>query len=423
MPDTALLLLTLLATALAGAAGYAWAHARAQRQLATEREEKAVLRGELEAERRAVHERNAALEAARQQLTERFTHLSAEALARNNEAFLRLANENLGRFQGEAKGELEQRKQAVEALVKPLREALERTERQIRQMESERKEAYGSLTRHLETMAQTQQSLQAETRNLVQALRRPEVRGQWGEMTLRRLVELAGMVEHCDFFEQEHTPGEGGALRPDMVVRMPGGREIVVDVKTPLDAYLDAVNAADDGARDLALDRHARNVRNRVRELAAKGYWQQFSQSPDFVVLFIPGEQFLSSALDRDHKLLEEALAQRVILATPTSLVALLRAVAYGWRQEQLAANAEEIRKAGEELYSRLATFADHLGKLGRSLGSSVDHFNRAVGSFDSRVLPGARRFVEMGVGAQKEVAQPEQIDKLPRSVENTPES
>ncbi len=423
MPDTALLLLTLLATALAGAAGYAWAHARAQRQLATEREEKAVLRGELEAERRAVHERNAALEAARQQLTERFTHLSAEALARNNEAFLRLANENLGRFQGEAKGELEQRKQAVEALVKPLREALERTERQIRQMESERKEAYGSLTRHLETMAQTQQSLQAETRNLVQALRRPEVRGQWGEMTLRRLVELAGMVEHCDFFEQEHTPGEGGALRPDMVVRMPGGREIVVDVKTPLDAYLDAVNAADDSARDLALDRHTRNVRTRVRELAAKGYWQQFSQSPDFVVLFIPGEQFLSSALDRDHKLLEEALAQRVILATPTSLVALLRAVAYGWRQEQLAANAEEIRKAGEELYSRLATFADHLGKLGRSLGSSVDHFNRAVGSFDSRVLPGARRFVEMGVGAQKEVAQPEQIDKLPRSVENTPES
>jgi DNA recombination protein RmuC len=303
-------------------------------------------------------------------------------------------------------------------MVKPIREALDKTEKQLRLIENERKEAYGSLTRHLHEMAQTQQLLQGETRNLVKALRRPEVRGQWGEMTLKRLAELAGMVEHCDFFEQEHTQTDEGGMRPDMIVRMPDGREIVVDVKTPLDAYLDAVEASDDKQRELDLDRHARNVRNRVRELASKSYWSQFKNSPDFVVLFIPGDQFLSAALEKERDLLEFALQQKVILSTPTSFVALLRAVAYGWRQEILAENADKIREVGEELYKRLATFVEHMGKVGKSLGSSLDHYNKAVGSLERQLIPGARKLAEMGIQSQKTVASLEPLEKSIRALE-----
>jgi DNA recombination protein RmuC len=238
-------------------------------------------------------------------------------------------------------------------------------------------------------------------------------------MTLRRLVELAGMVEHCDFFEQESTTTDSGRQRPDMIVRMPDRREIVVDVKTPLDAYISAIEAADDVSRQQHLVRHARNVRQRVSELSSKAYWNQFKHSPDFVVLFIPGEQFLSAALDQDHALLEDALAKQVILATPTSLVALLRAVAFGWRQEQLAKNAEVIRHVGEELYQRLGTFAQHLQKLGRSLDSSVKSYNSAVGSFDSRVLPSARKFTELGISDQKQTEAPEQIETGTKQVES----
>ena len=288
----------------------------------------------------------------------------------------------------------------------------------IRVMEHERKEAYGALTHHLESMSQAQQALQGETRNLVKALSRPEVRGQWGEMTLKRLAELAGMVEHCDFYEQEHTQTAEGALRPDMIVRMPGNREIVVDVKTPLDAYLSAVEATDEKERETHLLRHSKNVRKRVQELATKGYWNQFQHAPDFVVLFIPGDQFLSAALDNDHALIEDAMQKKVILATPTSFVALLRAVAYGWRHEALTENAEVIRQVGEELYGRLSTFADHLGRTGKSLNSSVQHFNKAVSSFNSRVIPGARKFTEMGISAKKDVESIEQIETVTRDPE-----
>ena len=287
-------------------------------------------------------------------------------------------------------------------------------------MEKERREAYGSLTRHLETMAESNQQLQRETRHLVQALRRPEVRGQWGEMTLKRLAELAGMVEYCDFYEQEQVEGEEGErLRPDMVVRMPDSREVIVDAKTPLDAYLSAVEASDDQSRKQELARHARNMRQRVRELASKGYWQQFKHAPDFVVLFVPGDQFLNAALDVDHQLLEDALADKVILATPTSLVALLRAVAYGWRQKSLAENAENIQQIGEEFYTRLANFTELFGKLGRSLESSVSNFNKAVGSFDARLLPSARKFSELGIKTRKEPAETAQIEKAVRTVES----
>ena len=272
-------------------------------------------------------------------------------------------------------------------------------------------------------MAQTQQALHGETRNLVKALSRPEVRGQWGEMTLKRLAELAGMVEHCDFYEQEHTQTESGALRPDMIVRMPGGREIIVDVKTPLDAYLRAIEATDDETRTRELQHHTRNVKNRVQELSTKAYWSQFKNTPDFVVLFIPGDQFLSSALEHEPELLESAMQKKVILATPTSLVALLRAVAYGWRQESLTENAEHIRQVGEDLYQRLATFAEHLGKVGRSLNQSVQHYNKAAGSFDSRILPSARKFDEMGISSKKTVQSPEQIESSSRSIESQLES
>lgn len=414
--------LTLLALALllAALAGALVAYLRGLRTIGPLRAENARLTAELDAERRARREQSAAHEQARLQLADTFSALASDALKHNSSEFLKLAQENLKTFQQQAQSELAQREKAVETLVKPIREVMEKTETQIRRMEKERQEAYGSLTKHLETMAEAHRLLQGETRNLVQALRRPEVRGQWGEMTLKRLAELAGMVEHCDFVEQAHVRTEEGAIRPDMVISLPDGRDIVVDAKTPLDAYLSAVEAADDEARAAALQRHARKVRERVRELAAKSYWQQFANAPDFVVLFIPGDQFLSAALDIDRSLLEDALASKVILATPTSFVALLRAVAYGWRQEQLAENAEKIRTVGEDMYGRLVTFAEHLQRLGKSLDSSVGHFNKAVGSFDTRILPGARKFSEMGISANKEVPELDQIEHAPRSVENT---
>jgi DNA recombination protein RmuC len=376
------------------------------------------LEDELELERRMIAERDVALQTMNATMKDSFSSMAAAALRNNNEQFLHLARENLGALQTRADSELAKREQAVESLVRPIREALEKNEQQAHRMEAERREAQGALTRQLEMLAESHRLLQGETRNLVQALRRPEVRGQWGEMTLRRLAELAGMVDHCDFLEQESVDAETGRLRPDMVIRLPDRRDIVVDAKTPLDAYLTAVEASDEQTRKTQLERHARNVRQRVRELAGKAYWNQFSDSPDFVVLFIPGEQFLAAALEIDHKLLEEALAQQVILATPSSFVALLRAVAYGWRQEALAKNAEVIREIGQDLYTRLTTFSEHLAKLGRSLDSSVDSFNKAVGSFDNRVLPGARRFVELGIQTRKPIPEPDQIEHGTRRVE-----
>jgi DNA recombination protein RmuC len=266
-------------------------------------------------------------------------------------------------------------------------------------------------------MQDSQNSLRQETQNLVNALRRPEVRGRWGEITLRRLVELAGMVEHCDFQEQVHSVGEGQIIRPDMIVRMPDKRELVVDVKTPLDAYLEAVEAENDTQRKLGLERHAKNVRAHIRMLASKTYWDQFDESPEFVILFIPGDQFLSAALNEEPDLIEYALSKQIILATPTSLVALLKAVAYGWRQLALADNAKEIRVLAEDLYGRLATFVGHMNRVGRQLASSVDHYNKAVGSLERNVLPGARKFVELGVHEKKAIEKLESLDPVPRTM------
>lgn len=389
-----------------------------QKKISSLREKNLALTTRLELEQKNNIEKLASLQQTHAQLSDKFAAISSQALKNNSEDFLKLAQENLKQYQSQAVNELNKKEKAIEHLLTPIKETLSKTEQQFRDIEKERKESYGSLHKHLETMTQTQSTLQDETRKLVNALRRPEVRGQWGEMTLKRLAELSGMVEYCDFYEQEQVQTSEGALRPDMIVRMPDGREIVVDVKTPLDAYLRAIEAVDDTQRQIELQNHTRNVKQRINELADKAYWNQFKNAPDFVVLFIPGDQFLSAALDQEPAILESALSRQVILATPTSLVALLRAVGYGWRQEQLAANAEHIKTVGEELYSRLVTFSEHLQKLGRSLDSGLKHYNSAVGSFDSRVLPSARKFNEMGISADKKIETPDQLETGIRQIE-----
>lgn len=375
------------------------------------------LESQIRHQRSIEQEREIAFEVANAQMTRAFTDLANQSLRANSETFLKLAEQNLGTHQAKAKHELSEREKAVEALVKPIRDALEASQKQIEELEKSRREAYGGIRAQLEEMHSSQKSLQQETHNLVNALRRPEVRGRWGEITLRRLVELAGMVEHCDFQEQVHSTGEGQVIRPDMIVRMPDRRELVVDVKTPLDAYLEAVEAPDDAQRKLALERHARNVHSHIRLLASKAYWSQFEESPEFVILFIPGDQFLSSALNERPDLIEYALSRQIILATPTSFVALLKAVAYGWRQLALAENAKEIRVLAEDLHTRLSTFVSHMNTMGRQLARSVETYNKAVGSLERSVLPGARKFVELGVHEKRAIEKLESLEPVPRTM------
>jgi DNA recombination protein RmuC len=377
--------------------------------------ELATARAEVKSAGDLAREREQALELALQRLRGGFDSLAGEALRGNSEVFLQLARQVLNQQQEQAASTLAEREKAVESMLAPVREALSRTHEQIARIEKERAETFGSLRTSIEAVALGQLALQRETRTLVTALRRPEVRGQWGEMTLRRLAELSGMVEHCDFVEQVVVQGEDGALRPDMIVSMPDGRQIVVDVKTPLDAYLSAVEATNDEDRALAIRRHAQAVVERVRQLSSKAYWSQFEHSPDFVVLFIPGDQFLAAAVGEIPTLLEDSIRQHVIIATPTSFVALLKAVAYGWRQNALAENAARIQELAEDLYKRLATFGEHMGRIGKSLGQSVDAYNSAVGSLERQVLPGARKFTELGLRPGKEIEEIATVDKLAR--------
>ena len=357
------------------------------------------------------------IEESRKQLENSFTVLSQQALKLNNENFLTLAKEKLSQFQIQAEANLDKKEKSIETLLQPIQSALKNTEAQIQTIEKERKESFGSLSQHLKTINESQADLRLETQNLVQALRRPEVRGQWGELTLKRIAELAGMVDHCDFYEQQQSDSNDSRMRPDMIVRMPDQRELIIDAKTPLDAYLSATQATDANIREQSLARHARNVRERMKELASKAYWSQFKNSPDFVVLFIPGEQFLSSALEQDPQLLEDALKNKVILATPTSIVALLRAVAFGWRQVSVAENAEKIRELGEDLYHRLATFAEHLQKLGKHLDTSVEQYNKAMGSLDRQVLSGARKFTELGIEKKKTIPELKIVENTTKSL------
>jgi DNA recombination protein RmuC len=401
----------ILGVALGGLVVFAWRRSR-ENALATQI---GTLTAQLHTQETLARERDATLKQAEERLAASFGRLASQSLATNSENFLRLAEERLGRQQERAKADLTEREKAVADLIKPIQDAIDKTERQIGEIEKARQESFGSIRSQLAAMTENQQALQAETRNLVNALRRPQVRGQWGEMTLRRVVELAGMVEHCDFLEQATVDTGEGLLRPDMIIRLPERGEIIVDAKTPLDAYLDATEAVTEQDRRQAMQRHARKVMDHVRALAAKGYWSQFAASPEFVILFMPGEQFLAAALGENPSLLEEALRHRVLLATPTSLVALLKAIAYGWRELSLAHNAEEVRKLAEELYERLGPFAGHLARLGRQLDSSVKAFNDSVGSLERKVLPSARRLTELGIRVREEIESPAVIDASPR--------
>ena len=356
------------------------------------------------------------LEAAELRLRASVAELAQQALRENSDHFLKLARESFAREQAGMQGALREREVALAQLVEPIRSALEKSETQIQAMERERRDAFTSLRTQIETLATGQSALQRETRNLVTALRRPEVRGRWGELTLRRVVELAGLSEHCDFTEQLNVSGTQGTLRPDLIVHMPDGRDLVVDAKTPLDAYLEAIDAATDDARRAATARHAQQVEARVRELASKAYWEQFEHSPEFAVLFLPGDQFLSAALAERPELLENALRQSVIIATPSTLIALLKAVAYGWRQAQVAENAAEIRDLGQELHRRLGSFVSHLARTGQRLEGAVEAYNSAVGSLERQVLPQARRFTELGAATGTELPPVETIERLVRA-------
>jgi DNA recombination protein RmuC len=359
-------------------------------------------------ERRAGEEKLALLEQAESKLRDAFAALSAEALRRNNQSFLDLARTRLGEFQQSASSELEQRQKAVGDLVRPIQEALARVDGKLGEVEKERIASYAALVEQVRAMARTQEALQAETGNLVKALRAPQVRGRWGEIQLKRVVEMAGMLDYCDFEEQASVETADGRLRPDLIVRLPGGKTVVVDAKAPLAAYLDAIDGkGDDDVREALLRDHARQVREHMVDLGGKAYWNQFQPAPDFVVMFLPGEAFFSAACQHDPSLIEFGVSRQVIPASPTTLISLLRAIAYGWRQERIAQNAQEISELGRELYERIATMAEHFDGLGRALERSVETYNRAVGSLESRVLVSARRFRELGVAGEELPAPP----------------
>jgi DNA recombination protein RmuC len=350
-------------------------------------------------------------------LANEFKALSADALSKNSDEFLKLARESFGKLHQQSADELGKRQQAIDSLVKPLRESLDKVDAKIGEIEQVRASAYGQLSEQLKSLTTTQGQLQAEAAKLSTALRSTTTAGTWGELQLRRVVELSGMSAYCDFSEQSSVTSEDRRWRPDLVVRLPGGQQIVVDAKAPNDAYREAANASDETVRAAKLAEHAAKVRGHIDALGAKDYWAQFQPSPEFVVLFLPGDQFLSGALQSDPTLIDRAITRKVLLATPATLIALLKASAYGWRQEAVSRNAEEISRLGRELYDRVATFAEHFEKVGKGLETANKSYNAAVGSFEGTLLPGARKFAELGARGAKELPAPAPLEIAPREM------
>lgn len=375
---------------------------------------KAIAETKLEEANKNIEEQKKLLERAEEKMATTFQALSGESLKSNNKAFIELAKETLEAILSKAKGEFGEKEESIKNIVNSLDQALKRYENQVRELENKRVSDYGSLENQIKSLLIANQQLQKETGNLVNALRRPEVRGRWGEVTLKRVVELSGMSSHCDFTEQVSVDTDAGRLRPDMIVHLPAKREIVVDSKVSLDSFIDAVSASDESQRKSMIEKHAQQIRHHMKELSAKRYWEQFSRAPEFVVMFIPGESFLSAALSVDHTLIEDGMENRVIIATPTTLIALLRAVAFGWRQEQIAKHAQEIAALGKEIYDRFQPFLEHINRTGNYLSQATVSFNKMILSLERRVLISVRKFKEMGAAGDKELPEVQPIEQVP---------